>query len=162
MPFALWQRYRLGKARRPARRWVTRINLALLLFSIAIFLWSAALTNFWVPHAFTYAVLGVLSGFPLAAFGLLLTRWETTATAIFYTPNRWLVLLLTVAVGLRLLYGLWRVWEKWQTTAPDSSWLAAAGIAESLAVGGVILGYYFCYAVGILLHLRRYRKPPQS
>ncbi len=156
MPFSLVQRYRLGKARRPARRWLVRINLALLLASLAFFVWSAALSNFWIPHAFHCALGGVLVGLLLGLFGLLLTRWEATNTGMHYTPNRWLVLLLTVAVALRLLYGFWRLWERWHTTGRDGSWLAAAGIADSLAIGGAVLGYYVCYAAGLLIRLRRH------
>ncbi len=157
MPFALVQRYRLGKARRPARRWLARINLALLCLSLGLFVWSAALTNFWIPNAFHHALIGILTGSVLGLVGLAATRWETTGTTVHYTPNRWLVLLLTVAVALRLLYSFWRLWDKWHTAGPDGSWLAAAGIADSLAVGGAVLGYYFSYAVGLLLRLRRHR-----
>lgn len=161
MPLSLVQRYRLGKARRPVRRWLVLINFALLLVSVAFFVWSAALTNFWVPNAFHYALLGVLIGLLLALVGLAMTRWEATGTTIHYTPNRWLVLILTFAVTLRLLYGLWRVWDKWHTAGHDGSWLASAGVADSLGVGGAVLGYYVCYTAGLLVRLRRHRTRPR-
>ncbi|MEP6822509.1 MAG: CcdC protein domain-containing protein [Chthoniobacterales bacterium] len=162
MPFSLVQRYRFGKARRPARRWLARINLALLLLSAAFFIYSAALTNFWIPHAFHYALIGVLIGLLLGFVGLALTRWEATDSTVHYTPNRRLVLILTVAVALRLLYGVWRLWEKWNTAGQGGSWLASAGIADSLAVGGAVLGHYVCYAAGILVRLRRHRARPRA
>lgn len=158
MPLALVQRYRLGKARRPARKWLAAVNLALLALSAVIFLWVAALTNFWVPNAFSFSLMGLGSGAALGILGLALTRWERTARTVHYTPNRWLVLLLTFAVAARLLYGLWRGWHAWGARGPDTSWLAASGLAGSLAVGAALLGYYLVYSAGVLLLLGRHRK----
>jgi hypothetical protein len=148
-PFLLVVRYRLGVARRPARRWIATVNIVSLLASTALFLWIAALTNFWVPNAFRYSLIGFISGVLLGLIGLTLTRWELSPRALHYTPNRWLVLLVTVAVATRLLYGFWRIWHAWRTTGHDSSWLASAGIPGSMAVGALVLGYYFTYFSGV-------------
>jgi hypothetical protein len=154
MPLLLVLRYRVGIARRPARRWIATLNLVSLLISAALFLWVAALTNFWVPRAFAYSLAGLGLGCLLGFLGLTLTRWERTATAIYYTPNRWLVLLVTLAVSARLLYGIWRIWRAWHTTGHDTSWLAAAGIPGSMAVGAIVIGYYVTYSAGVRWRLR--------
>ncbi|HEX4640914.1 MAG TPA: hypothetical protein VH252_05975 [Chthoniobacterales bacterium] len=153
-PFLLLLRYRAGTARRMARPWVTTINLFSLLLSAGLFIWVAAMTNFWVPRAFGYSLIGMLSGCMLGLLGLALTRWEKTAMALFYTPNRWLVLLVTLAVAARMIYGLWRIWHAWHTTGHDSSWLAAAGIPGSMSVGALVLGYYVTYFAGIRWRMR--------
>ena len=153
-PLLLVVRYRVGTARRPARRWLATINLLSLLTSAALFLWAAAITNFWVPNTFRYSLIGFAAGALLGLFGLWLTRWEPTARALYYTPSRWLVLLLTLAVGARLLYGVWRIWHAWHTTGPDASWLASAGVAGSMAVGAVVVGYYLIYFAGVRWKLR--------
>ena len=157
IPFLLVLRYRVGVARRPARRWIATMNVLSLLASAAFFLWVAALTNFWVPNAFRYSLIGFITGVLLGLLGLKLTRWEPTPRALFYTPNRWLVLLITVAVSARLLYGLWRIWHAWRTTGADDSWLASAGIAGSMAVGALVLGYYFTYFSGVRWKIRQAR-----
>ena len=54
-PFLLVVRYRMGMARRPARRWIATTNAVSLFVSAGFFLWIAALTNFWVPRAFTFS-----------------------------------------------------------------------------------------------------------
>ena len=149
MPLSLVMRYRVGTARRPARRWVATLNAALLAFSIAFFLSVAAITNVWVPQAFVYALAGLLTGGALGAVGLMLSRWERTPTALYYTPNRWLVLAITLVVSARLLYGLWRSWHAWSAGPGDQTWLAAAGAAGSLAAGAVVLGYYLVYWAGV-------------
>lgn len=148
-PFLLVLRYRIGTARRPARRWIATLNLVSLFSSAALFLWIAALTNFWVPHTFRYSLIGFIVGVLLGLLGLKLTRWESTARGLYYEPNRWLVLLITLAVAARLLYGFWRVWHAWHATGPDASWLTTAGIPGSIGVGALVLAYYFSYFAGV-------------
>lgn len=143
------QRYRVGTARRLARRWVATSNLILLIVSAAFFLWAMALTNFWVPDALKAALLGFFSGGILGLLGLALTRWEVTPRTLHYTPNRWLVLLLTLAVLARLLYSVWRAWHTWGTSGSGASWLAQSGLAGSIAVGAVVIGYYIIYTAGV-------------
>lgn len=157
-PFLLVQRFRVGTARRRGRRWAAGINLLMLALSCALFLWVAALTNIWVPRAFGYSLLGLFAGGTLGLLGLTLTRWEESTGALHYTPNRWLVLILTFAVAMRLISGIWRAWHAWGTHSPDTSWLAAAGVAGSMAVGAVVLGYYVVYMSGVLRRLQLHRK----
>lgn len=154
MPLLLVLRYRAGTMRRRGRRWAATLNLVSFLLSTALFLWVAAITNLWIPKALNYSLVGLTGGCLLGLLGLFLTRWEKTPQALHYTPNRWLVLLITLAVTARLLYGLWRVWHAWRTTGPDTSWLGAAGIAGSLSVGAVVLGYYLIYSAGVRWRLR--------
>ena len=158
MPLSLVLRYRAGTARRLGRRWVATLNLVMLGLSVAIFLWVAALTSFWVPDAFRYSLFGLIGGSILGLLGLALTRWEKTPHTLSYTPNRWLILLITLAVTTRLLYGLWRIWHSWRTAGPDTSWIESAGVAGSMAVGAVVLGYYLAYSAGVRWRLRRRQK----
>jgi hypothetical protein len=153
-PLLLLLRYRTGTARRVARRWVLTVNLVSMLLSAGLFIWIAAVTNFWVPCAFGYSLIGMLAGSLLGLLGLAATRWEKTPTAIYYTPNRWLVLLVTLAVVTRMVYGLWRIWHAWRTTGHDTSWLAAAGIPGSMAVGALVIGYYLAYSAGLSWRLK--------
>lgn len=154
IPITLVMRYRAGTARRRVRGWLATVNAAGLAVSTALFLTAAALTNIWVPDAFAYACAGLVGGGALGLAGLALSRWEVMPGVVFYTPNRWLVLAITLAVTGRLAYGFWRGWNAWQSLAGDTSWAAAAGVAGSLAAGAVILGYYFVYWIGV-----RWRAP---
>lgn len=155
LPLSLVLRYRAGTARRLGRRLVATLNLVMLALSVPVFLWAAAITSFWVPDAFRYSLSGLIGGTLLGLLGLALTRWEKTPRALYYTPNRWLILIITLAVTTRLLYGLWRIWHAWRTAGPDTSWVASAGVAGSMAVGAVVLGYYLTYSAGVRWRLRR-------
>jgi hypothetical protein len=149
MPVALVQRYRTGKARRLARGWVATLNLLAFGFSAALFLAGAALTSLWVPGAFTYGIAGFAGGCLLGVLGLALSRWEATPGGLHYTPNRWLVLGITLVVTARVVYGFWRGWQSWQLGLQGSSWVVAAGVAGSLAAGAVVLGYYLTFWAGV-------------
>lgn len=157
IPATLVQRYRAGTARRRARPWLATLNAAGLGLSLVIFLLGAAFTNIWVPQALAAAAAGVVVGAAIGMLGLALTRWEWTPGALFYTPNRWLVLAVTVAVAGRLLYGFWRAWQAWSTVAADESWLVASGAAGSLGAGALILGYYLTYWLGVRARVARVR-----
>ena len=158
IPLSLIQRYRVGKARRTARGWVTTLNVVIIALSTGLFLWAAALTSLWVPEAFSYSILGLAGGGILGVLGLALTQWEASPRRLHYTPNRWLILILTLTVTARLLYGFWRGWQAWSAAKSETSWLAASGAAGSLAVGAIVLGYYLTYSAGVWRRLRHYRR----
>src|SRR5687767_1281314 len=106
----------MGTARRQRRRWVATLNLIAIAISVALFLVGALITSRWIPEALTYTLLGLAAGCVLGVFGTALTRWEYTGRKVQYTPNRWLVLLMTLVVTTRVLYGFWRTWEAWRAS----------------------------------------------
>lgn len=157
IPLALVQRYRMGVARQRARGWLTMINVIGFGVSGLMFMLTAAMTTIWIRGAFVYTIGGLATGFVLGVAGVWLTRWEPTPTGLYFTPNRWLVLGITLVVTGRLLYGFWRAWHAWDPGLDHASWAAAAGLAKSMAAGGVVLGYYFVYWIGVRARLRLQR-----
>ncbi len=158
MPLSLVIRYRAGTARRQARGWVATLNSVGLAVSTTLFLMGAALTGIWVPHALGYSLLGLLGGIALGIVGLWASRWERQPDALHYTPNRWLVLGVTLLVTTRLLYGFWRGWHTMRDAAPGTSWVDAFGVAGSLAAGAVVLGYYLSYWMGVRRRLKAHAR----
>jgi hypothetical protein len=160
VPISLVQRYRMGTARQRARGWLAAINIAGLTLSAMMFLVSAAVTNVWVPGALWYTAAGFSTGCALGIIGLWLTRWEPSIGALHYTPNRLLVLILTLLITARICYGFWRGWHSWRAGLEGSSWLVAAGVEGSMAAGAVVLGYYLTYWIGVRRRLRRQVRQP--
>jgi hypothetical protein len=158
LPLSLLQRYRVGSARRVARGWFVGLNLAAVAISTVMFLGGAAVTTVWVPGAFTYSLLGLFVGLLLGLAGLALTRWERTPGGLLYTPNRYLVLFVTLIVTARILYGVWRSWHL--ASAGFDAWSEAFGVARAMGVGAVVLGYYLAYWLGIRRRLNRFRLSP--
>ena len=156
VPISLVQRYRMGTARQRARGWLTTLNLVGLSLSAIVFLVSAAFATIWIPHAFTYSLGGFVAGCLLGLVGLGLTRWEPARDALHYTPNRLLVLAITLLVTTRILYGIWRSIHAWRAGMDDVYWMGVSGIAGSMAAGAVVLGYYFAYWIGVRRRFRRH------
>lgn len=157
-PLLLIQRYRAGKARRPARPWVATFALVMMAVSAIFFLIGAGITSIWVPGALRGAAAGLATGLVLGALGLLLTRWEPAPGSLHYTPNRWLVLLVTVMVSARVLYGLYRSAVVAEAGMTGSSVVLAFGIPESLAAGGAVVGYYLAYNAGLRWRIYRWQR----
>ena len=158
IPFSLVMRYRTGTSRQMARGWVATANVVSIGISVVLLLASAAVTAFWVPNAFTYTLAGMAGGCVLGLLGLALSRWEPTAHALHFTPNRWLVLAILLVVTTRIGYGFWRAWSTWGSTPDESSWLAAAGIAGSMGAGAVVVGYYLVFWTGVRRRFRRHQR----
>src|SRR5687767_8025920 len=101
LPISIIQRYRVGTSRSRARSWLITLNVSGISLSLALFLVGAAVSNVWIPRAFLAAAGGAAVGATLGVVGLALTRWERSSGALHFTPNRWLVLTITLAVTAR-------------------------------------------------------------
>jgi hypothetical protein len=156
IPLALVQRYRIGTSRQRARGWLATINSAGIALSGVFLLTSAAVTTWWVPWTLTYTATGLAAGAALGLVGLWLTKWERSTDALYYTPNRLLVLGVLLVVAARLAYGVWNGWQRWRAGMEGESWFVAAGIAGSMAAGAVVIGYYLVYWIGVRRRHRRH------
>ena len=157
-PLMLIQRYRAGSARRQARPWTTTLAVGVMFFSAAFFLASAAFTTIWIPHAFYGAGAGMLLGLALGAIGSLLTRWEPNVRSLHYTPNRWLVLLVTLIVSARIVYGLYRSFEAASAGLSGHAMVGAFGVPQSLAAGAIVIGYHLAYNVALRWRIGRWQR----
>ncbi len=146
-PLALWNRYRVGTSRRRPLRWLTRLNAVLLPASALLFLGAMAVTNLLVDHAWTYAATGLLAGLLLGALGWALTRVEHQPGNVWYTPNRWLVLGLTLVVVARIGVAIWQLLQRMSGQHEAlAQWGLLGDQASLFAVAGLVLGYHVAYA----------------
>jgi hypothetical protein len=159
-PLMLFQRYRAGKARRQARPWMATFSLVMMAVSAVFFLVGAGVTSIWVAGAMSGAAAGVGIGLVLGLLGLVITRWEATPRSLHYTPNRWLVLFVTLIVSLRVLYGLYRSALVAQSGVTGTTLALAFGIPESFAAGGAVIGYYLAYNSGLRWRIWRWQQRP--
>ena len=158
-------RYRAGTARRQARRWVASLNVWATSFSAVFFLSFTLLLSFWIGSAFRFAVIGRACGGVLGVVGLAMTRWENRREGLFYTPNRWLALIVMFAIAGRFIYGWWRATHLGDSVAApdDQHWLiTASGTQLSLAVAAGLIGYYLAYSIGVRLQLARHNRRSKS
>jgi hypothetical protein len=155
-PLALWQRYRRGHARRRAVPWAVRINAWLLTGSALLFVLSTWLMGWWIEGALLHAMAGLGAGVVVGIVGLWLTPFQAEPAGLYYEPNRWLVLSLTLLVAARLVHGVWHATQLWHGDTGRAAWLAQQG--GLLAVGGLLLGYYLAYTWGVWRRLVRVRR----
>ena len=151
LPLSLWQRYRRGHSRRRAVGWAVGVNAWGAVVAMVLFAVSAAVSSVWVDGAFAHAAMGVAAGIGVGVAGLWLTHFEHDGLKVHYTPNRVLVLLLTVLVAGRIALGFWQVAH---VGAPrgDVWWQQHASL---FAFGGLLLGYATTYAWGVRWRVRR-------
>jgi len=145
VPLIVWRIYRrvrrnIGRQRsRVWRHWAGTVLSPLLL---ALF---AALA-FRSPIAQGVLAGGIAIGVAFAAWGLRLTRFERAPDGFFYTPNAYLGVALSMLLVARVVYRLFEIY-----TTP-----AAQGAPDfvrsplTLAVVGLVFGYYAMYSAGLL------------
>ena len=149
IPLSLVMRLRRGTMRRQARGWVLTANVIAVAISTLMFSIGALIAGRWVPDAWPYSLLGLGTGAMLGLIGFALTRWESSRGVVHYTPNRWLVLGVTLVVAARIVYGFWRVYAAWQAGSDQIAEVAASGVAMSMAAAAVALGYYLIYWIAV-------------
>jgi len=152
-------RYRAGTARRQGRRWVATMNVWMTSFSAVLILFFTFLISFWLGPTLRFALAGMGFGGLLGLIGLASTRWETEPEGLFYTPSRWLALLVTLAIAARFMYGWWRTTHPGGGAPAEQHWLiTASGTQISLAVAAGLIGYYLVYAIGVRIRLNRHER----
>jgi MFS family permease len=152
-------RYRAGTARRQGRRWVASLNVWLTSISAVLFLSFIFLISFWLGTAFRFALVGMGFGGVLGLVGLAMTRWESQPERLFYTPSRWLALLVTLAIAARFVYAWWHATHSGSSVPGEQHWLlTASGTELSLAVAAGLIGYYLVYSIGVRLQITRHEQ----
>lgn len=150
-------RYRAGTARRQGRRWVATMNVWATSFSAVFLLFFTFLISFWLGPTLRFALAGLAFGGLLGLLGLMVTRWESQSEGLFYTPSRWLALLVMLAIAARLVYGWWHTMHR--GVADEQHWLtSASGTQLSVAVAAGLIGYYLVYAIGVRIRIARHEK----
>jgi hypothetical protein len=156
-------RYRAGTARRQARPWVASLNVWTTSLSAVFFLCFTLLLSFWIPSAFRFALIGMGCGGILGLIGLAMTRWEKRSEGLFYTPSRWLAVIITLAIAARFIYGWWRATHSGSTAPGDQHSLMTASATQlSLAVAAGLVAYYLIYSIGVRLQLPRHHRRSAS
>src|SRR5205814_10193200 len=148
-----------GTARRQGRRWVATMNVWVTSFAAALFLCFTFLISFSLGPTLRFALAGMAVGGLLGLVGLALTRWESQREGLFYTPSRWLALLVTLAIALRFVYGWWRATHSGSSAPGQQHWvMTASGTELSLAVAAGLIAYYLAYSIGVRLRVARHEQ----
>jgi hypothetical protein len=147
IPLVAWRLYSrirrmVGRQRLSrVRPWITLTVFPLVILVLAV----AQLAH---PSGLAFLAVGVTGGGLLGVYGLGKTRFEPTPEGLFYTPNAHLGIALSLLFLARIA---WRfvelfVLQPHAARAPDDF----ARSPLTLAIFGLLAGYYVAYAIGLV------------
>lgn len=150
--FALYRRVRRNIGRQ-------RVQRSRMQFRIGIFGVIGALVLLGSLHSMELAaalVVGLAGGLVLAWFGLQHTKFETNANGVFYTPHTYIGLAVSVLFLGRLAYRFMVMYPQMNAAAHSNANALAAYQRSplTLAIFGVLVGYYVAYYIGVLIKSR--------
>lgn len=129
------------------RPWITLTVFPLIVALIAV----ASVTH---PSNLAALAVALAAGAALGAYGLRRTKFEAIpGQGFFYTPNAHLGIALSLLFIGRLAYRAYEVYVVAPGMHRDSAEFARSPL--TLAVFGLLAGYYISYAVGLLRWRRR-------
>ena len=123
------------------RPWITLTIFPILLLLLILAAHQHVERLWWLLGAIG---LGSLLGI----FGLRKTRFEPTKKGLFYTPNAHLGIALSLLFVGRIIYRVIEVYATDPAVPHDMNDFARSPI--TLAVFGLLAGYYIAYAIGLI------------
>lgn len=134
---------------RPKRMW-TRVGF------LAVVAVLVAAQGFVEPRLAAGLGLGLAGGIALGLLAFKLTRFEIDGQNDCYFPNPWIGMGLTALLFGRLLYRFMVLYPE-MTHAAQGGYAAYQRSPLTMAIFGLLIGYYIAYYAGLLLHHRRVR-----
>jgi hypothetical protein len=159
MALGIWRRVRGSFGRQPVRRkrMIARIGFLTLVGSLIA--WGG-LHNVRLLEGL---LGGVLVGVAMGTVGLRLTRFERDAAGNdLYIPNVWIGGILSALLVGRLAWRFVALMPQLQDPAMAHATPAFGNSPLTLAIFGLIIGYYLCYFAGLLVHHRRFERAQQA
>lgn len=159
LPLVAWRIY-MRFRRMIGRQRLSRVRpwITLAIFSTVLVLLAYAARAH--VERLGWLAAGLAAGGLLAAYGLRLTRFEPTPQGLFYTPNAYLGIALSLLFFGRLVYRVAEVYTITTAASPTPPNFGSSPL--TLATFGLIAGYYVTYAVGLMLwRNRELRAQPQ-
>ncbi len=102
-------------------------------------------------------VAGMVAGAALGFFGVRHTKFETTREGQFYTPHTYIGLFVTILFLGRLAYRFVYLYPAMQAAskASESPFEAFQRSPLTLAIFGIVLGYYIAYFAAVMKEGRK-------
>ena len=147
VPLIVWRMYSRFR-RMVGRQRLSRVRpwITLTIFpALILFIGLATLSH---PQRLLWLAAGLLAGALLGVFGLGKTRFEPTPQGLFYTPNAHLGVALSLLFVARIAYRFIEIYAIDPTVPHGMDDFARSPL--TLAVFGLLAGYYVAYAVGLV------------
>ena len=147
--FVLYRRFRRLFGRQPLQPSRLKGRVVVLAIVAGLFAFRAVHS----PNIVAAILGGFAIGAALAYVGLRLTRFEVMPAGIFYTPSGYIGGVLAVLLVSRLAYRFAVLYPSMQAAQAESGDPFAAYQSSPLTIAlfGVVIGYYLAYCVGLIL-----------
>jgi hypothetical protein len=147
IPLILWRVYARFR-RMVGRQRLSRVRpwITLAVFPVLVLLLGLAARSH--PERLWWLAAGLVFGCLLGIFGLRKTRFEPTRQGLFYTPNAHLGIALSLLFVARIIYRVVEVYLLTPSLTHGMDDFARSPL--TLAVFGLLAGYYIAYAVGLV------------
>ena len=153
--FIAWVMYRrirrnIGRQKLSPARMQWRIGILGILGALVL------ATSLRDMNLFSAMAAGLAGGIALAWFGLRHTKFENTPEGNFYTPHTYIGMFVSVLLLARIAYRFIVVYPAMQaaTQADANPFAAYQKSPLTLAILGVVVGYYVAYYLGVLAKSR--------
>jgi hypothetical protein len=147
LPLLAWRAYARFR-RMVGRQRLSRVRpwITLTVFPLLIALLGLAAAG--VPRSLAWMAAGLAAGALLGVFGLRRTTFEPTRRGLYYTPNAHLGIALSLLFIARIVYRVIDV----LVIAPGDGRTPDDFLSSTLtlAVFGLLAGYYIAYAIGLV------------
>ena len=159
--FALYRRFRRLFGRQPLQPARLKARVVVLAVVAALL----AFRGLHSPDGAAAALGGFAAGAALAFVGIRLTRFETMPGGVFYRPSGYIGIVLAVLLVGRLAYRFAVLYPAIEAAhaATGDPFAAYQSSPLTIALFGVVIGYYMAYCVGLILRgasLREERPAP--
>lgn len=154
--YSAYRRFRSQVGRQPVQPRTMLLRMGLLGLAAV----GLAVAPHLAPYAPIEELAGIAAGAGLALWGLSMTRFSAEGSQRYYTPNTWLGVAVSTLLIARIAYrfaALAPVVRAGGASEGDlSPALAFAGAQTglTLALFGVVAGYYVIYYAGVLRRSR--------
>jgi hypothetical protein len=140
-----WSRIKRNIGRQALSKGRTIFTLILFPLLAALLGWQAL--GHSRPELLFALAGGIAGGAVLGYYGIRHTKFEVTPQGLFYTPNAHIGIALSVIFTGRVLYRLFVMYSSDPYAQPATHDFAASPL--TLAIFGLLAGYYLAYAIGL-------------
>jgi hypothetical protein len=146
LPLIAWRVYARFK-RMVGRQRLTKYRLwvQLTLFPALVLLFGISAAS--SPLSLLILATGLVCGATLGLYGIKTTVFKPEPGNLFYTPSAHLGIALSVLFVLRIVYRFIEIYALRSSVDPSLTGFARSSL--TLAVFGLLAGYYISYAVGL-------------
>ena len=155
LPLVAWRVYARFR-RMVGRQRLTRYRLWIQLTLFPALVLLVALAAASKPMSLLLLAAGLAAGGGLGRYGIKTTEFKPVPGNLYYTPNAHLGIALSVLFLLRIAYRFFEVYAGEPGTNHGATEFARSPL--TLAVFGLLAGYYISYAIGLAIWRARVLK----